>query len=165
MIIDLKRFQYSETETMGVLILPTVTLYTIERPWVPVKSHKGGRPFHSCVPDGLYELLPFESDKYPETWVLQNKIMDVHAYRGDVPDTGGRYTCVLHSGNYVRDIEGCISPGLSRVIMGKQNAVASSRDAMGLLRAAINGRSERQHFLQISPVDGTAERLSWQSLS
>ena len=67
MIIDLKRFQYSETETMGLLILPTVTLFTIERPWVPVKAHKGGLPFSSCVPDGLYELISFSSDKYPET--------------------------------------------------------------------------------------------------
>ena len=97
MIIDLRRFQYSETETMGVLILPGVTLFTIERPWVSVKGHKGGKPFVSCVPDGLYELIPFSSDKYPETWVLQNKIMDVYAYRGDVPETGGRYTCGSHT--------------------------------------------------------------------
>ena len=165
MIIDLKRFQYSETETMGLLILPTVTLFTIERPWVPVKAHKGGLPFSSCVPDGLYELISFSSDKYPETWVLQSKIMSVYAYRGDVPETGGRYTCVFHVGNFVRDVEGCISPGLSRVIMSGQNAVASSRDAMKLLRDAINGRSEKQHFLQISPIDGTAEKLSWQSPS
>ena len=163
MIIALKRFQYSETETMGVLILPDLTLYTIERPWVSVKAHKGGKPFHSCVPDGLYELLPFSSDKYPETWVLQSKIMSVYAYRGDVPKTGGRYTCVFHVGNYARDIEGCVAPGLSRVIMSGQNAVASSRDAMGLLRAKINSQSEKQHFLQISPIDGTAEKLSWAS--
>lgn len=165
MIIDLRRFQYSETETMGVLLLPGVTLYTIERPWIPYKSHKGGKPFVSCIPDGLYELLPFNSEKHPDTWVLVNKIMDVYAYPGDVPEKGGRYSCLFHVANYVKDIEGCIGPGLFRVIMNKQNAVSSSRDAMGLLRAEINGRSENQHFVQISPIDGTSEKLPWLSLS
>lgn len=164
MIIQLKRFQYSKTETMGVLLLPT-PLFTIERPWVSVKNHKGGKPFASCVPDGLYELLPFNSEKHPNTWALHQPVMDVYAEQDQVPETGGRYACLFHVANYVKNVEGCIGPGLSRVIMDNQNAVSSSGAAMSILREFIAARSEKQHFLEVSPYDGTGEEMRWLSHS
>ena len=163
MILKLHRFQYSETETMGYIELPSRPLFTIERPWIKVDGHRGGLPYESCIPDGMYDLVPFDSERHTNTWAIVGHRYDVYLGQDEVPESGGRFACLFHAGNWASDVQGCIAPGLSRVIMSDQNAVSSSGTAMNLLRDYINSRPDKSHFLEISPVDGTGGKLPWQS--
>ena len=137
-------------------------VFTIERPWIPVKTHKGGKPFESCIPDGYYHMNAWHSDKHSHTWVLSNSLLNVYASQDEVPETGGRYACLIHVGNYVSDVQGCISPGLSRDIMKGQNAVVHSGDAMEYFRGFMSQLKDNHHFLDIDNVNGTSELLPWQ---
>ena len=60
MIIRLKRYSYGENETEGQLIVGSNVFATIEQPWTPnPNGAKGGKPFESCIPDGMYRIAPF----------------------------------------------------------------------------------------------------------
>lgn len=124
----LERFAYSPTETEGVLRIGDEAIYTMERPWLPAMP--GGVPFESCVPDGLYELVPHQRSNGDNVFALWNP--DLHVYytqdeRGDKP---GRYLILIHVGNYVEDVVGCIAPGMNRAIFDNRRMVTNSRKAM-----------------------------------
>jgi len=149
MDITLTRHSYSPTETMGTIPLPDgVVLDTIEPPWIFDETH-GSRPFESCIPDGVYDMIPVESEKHGKTWVLVNHknlvFADQHAH--------GRYACMIHAANWARQLNGCIAPGVDRRIMGGANAVAGSRKAMDVLREVLNW-GEKGHRLIIKPTPG-----------
>lgn len=130
----LKRHSYSPTETMGRLYLPNGRiLHTIERPWTPDSVH-GSKPMESCVPDGIYFLEPHHSKKYADTWALVNENLKVYHYPIGKP---GRSACLLHSANFVHDVNGCIAPGLARVVMSGKLAVTSSVTAMQILKDVL----------------------------
>lgn len=130
----LERFSYSPTETEGYLFLRDDTvLHTLERPWIG--EHPGGTPFESCIPDGEYQLIPHVRPNGHSVYAMRNH--DLHVYytaeeRGENP---GRYLCLLHSGNYVDDVVGCIAPGLVRTIYRNRRMVTSSRAAMRKIMA------------------------------
>lgn len=132
--LTLERYAYTETETEGRMRLDDgTTLYTLERPWragVP-----GGVPFQSCVPDGRYELLQHRRENGNVVLALRNP--DCHVWYTDQERAGqpGRYLILIHSGNYVEDVVGCIAPGLDRVIHNNRRMVTNSRKAMGRLMA------------------------------
>lgn len=160
-MILLVRNQYTDTETMGIIRLADLRLYSIEQPWVPVMEHKGGKPFHSCVPDGTYDLLPFNSEKHPNTWCLVNEDLNVYYKKDDLPKSGGRYKCLIHTANWSYQVQGCVAPGMNRVIMQTIsgdffNAVSLSRKALNLIR---------QHFdqprIEIISYGGTKEVAPW----
>ena len=130
-IFVLDRFSYSPTETEGVLELPNGRkLATIERPWVPDLSAPGGTPFESCVPDGTYDIVPFTRANGDKVYLLRAPHLGVYVQKADVPATGGRYLILIHKGNYVTDVVGCIAPGEKRVVMSGRLAVAASASAM-----------------------------------
>lgn len=128
----LQRFAYSPTETEGLLWLDDETvLHTLERPWVA--GMPGGVPFESCVPDGSYELIPHQRPSGDDVLALRNP--DLHVYYSDAERNGreGRYLVLIHVGNYVDDVVGCIAPGIARTIHRNRRMVTSSRNAMRLI--------------------------------
>jgi hypothetical protein len=93
-------------------------------------------PFVSCVPDGSYQLLEHVRPDGTEVLALRNPDHGVYYDRGERPDTGGRYLILIHSANYVEQVQGCIAPGINHTIYDNRVMVTNSRQAMRLIREA-----------------------------
>ncbi len=131
--------------TLGWLAFPSplmghAGLWTVERPW------KDNAPFYSCVPGGFYSLVPYSSEKYPDTWALLGEHVSVRKQDGVA-----RYTCLFHIANWALDVEGCIGPGLGTSSSMKnpktgkvEPAVSSSSSAMDVLRQLLIDEEEQK---------------------
>ncbi len=136
--------------TLGLLLIPdaSLTLCTIERPWIPSATCKGGLKGKSCVPVGVYELALHDSKKHGKTFALVNHDLDVVHYEGDDVDPDeDRATCLFHVANFAHQLEGCIGLGLSHTMASGLHMVASSVRAMDRFRNAVPW--ERGHVLTI----------------
>lgn len=132
--LRLIRFAYTPTETEGVLHLHDGTrLFTLERPWRP--SATGGMPFRSCVPDGEYSLLPHIRKNGDEVFALWNPHLHVYYTPQEKGKRPGRDLILIHSGNTVDDVVGCIAPGITRTIYRDKRWVTRSREAMKQIMA------------------------------
>ena len=163
MLLRLKRYSYSPTETEGILeFRDGHTLATIEQPWVPdPNGAKGGKPFASCIPDGMYKLQPWVRPDGAMVYIIVNPDLGVYKLPSDVPDTGGRYLCLIHKANWTTDIEGCIAPGLRRAPMTNP-ATGKMAQAVGSSGAAMTTLNERigrhiSHILSIESVLGASD--------
>lgn len=125
-VLKLVRFAYTPTETQGIL---NDKWYTIERPWIK-GPHPGGLSFESCIPDGSYKLIPHTRPNGDKVVALVNPRLGVWYQKDERPDVWGRYLVLIHSGNYVEHVVGCIAPGLSRTIYQNRMMVGASRAAM-----------------------------------
>ena len=116
MLITLKRFSYGEFETEGQLIIGSHIFATIEQPWTPnFNGAPGGKPFESCVPDGMYRLASFVRPKNKRnTFILWNPKLGVHRWPQDHVHGSGRDLCLIHRANWARQVQGCIAPGKER---------------------------------------------------
>lgn len=145
----LTRFAYTPTETQGILEGDDgVQFWTIERPWVK-SNHPGGASFESCVPDGAYKLVPHNRPNGDKVVALVNPDLGVWYQQDQRPDVWGRYLVLIHAGNFVEDIVGCIAPGLSRTIHNNRVMVGSSRAAMKQLDV------QKYTSILIKPIEGT----------
>ena len=122
--LTLNRSYRDEGPTLGCLscIELDITIFTCELPW------KGNEQCVSCIPQGNYKLVPWESPKF-------GKCLKVLA----VP---GRGDILIHKGNSAReftdakghqwkqDTTGCILPGMSARYDG---IVQNSRAAFNIL--------------------------------
>lgn len=163
-MIDLRlvRYAYLPDATQGSLIVDGAPpLATIEEPWHPNPKGPGGSRLAiervaSCVPDGVYRLIPHRSAKHGDVWALLNPELGVWHQPGDIPagQPWGRSAVLIHVGNRTSDIEGCIAVGLRPDLLGP--GVLQSRAAVELLRKIL-GRDE--HRLTIRPTAGTSEPL------
>ena len=151
MNITLDRFAYTPTETQGGLVAGHEVFYTLERPWIK-GIYAGGKSFESCVPDGEYELSPFVRPNGDKVFALFNPDLGVWLNKDDRPDGHGRYLILIHAGNTVRDVVGCIAPGESRIIHDNQVFVTNSRVTMDKILGVLHGAS---HRLLIRPALGT----------
>lgn len=126
------RDSYGPRETMGTIVNEAgeVLAHTMERPWIPDEHHPGGTSFESCVPDGIYELVPHTRPNGDRVVALINESLGVWYQKADRPDPWGRYLVLIHSGNYVDDVVGCIAPGSTRSIYNNRRMVTSSRATM-----------------------------------
>ena len=153
MLIRLKRFSYSPTETEGVLCLPSGDEFaTIERPSIPNPNG---------APGGMYELVPFTRPSGEQCWLISNADLGVYKSENHLPKPKhGRFLCLIHIGNWVTDVVGCVAPGLERypMVNGKtrrlEQAVRSSASAMRELRALLD--TDRRHLLSIESVLGAS---------
>lgn len=154
MLGELTRFAYLSTCTLGTLHFGALKLATIERPWIPHPDGLGGRQRQSCIPDGTYTVRPWNSPRFPDTYILQNEELGVYRQPGDIPpgQTWGRSAILIHVGNYVSDVVGCIAVGTRHA--HDRLMVLDSRAAMNDLRAML-GREN--HKLIIRPIAGTQE--------
>src|SRR4051812_16047144 len=108
--ITLQRFS-SDKVTFGKMRLEWLPehkdIYTLELP-----KNNGEAGF--CITQGLYNCIPHNSPKHPDTWELLN-----------VP---ARTSILIHVGNYAQDTLGCILPGLT--INEEKCMIGRSKDAM-----------------------------------
>jgi hypothetical protein len=155
------RFAYTPKVTLGYLYLDGLRLATLEEPWTMDPDGPGGQrrePGHyeSCVPDGVYNLLPHDGAKYLNVHCLSNHALGVYeAGAKPAGQSWGREAILIHSGNTTEDIEGCILVGLAHDGLERIKA-GTSRVALDRLRVAL-GRAV--HRLEIRPLNGTQESL------
>lgn len=128
--------------TLGILLVADLALSTIERPWIPSSTCKGGAKGLSCVPIGTYDLVLHDTPKHPRTFALVNFDLDVLHNEGDDHDPDiDRVACLIHPANFVNQIEGCIAPGLRHTKAPEGTLggymVVNSRDAFAKLMAVV----------------------------
>lgn len=135
-----KRDSLGPIATTGTLVVGDQIFTGLEQPWMDNK------PFHSCIPAGVYTLEPFNSDKHPDTWVMVNTDLHVYAEPGDIPPdlvAVARFTCLIHAANLVEDVQGCIALGMesgtmyNEALKRGEPAVFQSKKAMDLLRKLL----------------------------
>lgn len=144
MLIELKRFAYLTDCTRGVLKIGTNLFQTVERPWVSFPDAHGGTPFESCIPDGEYRLRSYTRPSGKKAFILSNELLGVYEQDEDRPQQKGRYLILIHPGNTVDDVVGCIAPGLT----GGDHFVSDSRKAMLKIFELLEGF---EHTLRILP--------------
>lgn len=154
MILHLIRFAYLEAHTLGRLRVGSLELATLERPYIPAPAGPGGKRRVSCIPDGTYRVIPHSSARFPDVWALINPARGVWYQPGDIPagQSWGRSAILVHAGNTVDDVIGCIAVGEVHGLLGGRQAVLRSRAALDRLRGVL-GRSE--HELVIAATAGT----------
>jgi hypothetical protein len=114
----LKRYESKETGTFGELWRAGERIcYTCEEPW------RNNQRQISCIPAKNYLVLPYSSPKYPDAWEIQK-----------VPN---RDKILIHSGNTILDIEGCILVGSEIGTVGRLPGVINSRATFGHLKNTL----------------------------
>lgn len=108
--------------TLGVLLSPDKLPIgvTLELP------DKGNKRRESCIPEGAYMCRKYTSAKYKDVW--------------EITGVENRSKILIHAGNTVNDIEGCILIGREFGKVGKLPAVISSRLALNDLRTATDNK-------------------------
>lgn len=111
MKLILKRIANTSRGVFGVLMDEDSPLcVTIERPWLDNKK------MVSCIPDGTYKFAKHSGEKFKNVWEIL-----------DVPD---RTAILIHSGNTMSDVQGCVAVGSSFF----DNGVLQSQTALDKLR-------------------------------
>lgn len=127
----LVRFEDTGKCTKGYLKFGRYTLFTIERPW---RDNQRGE---SCIPSGTYEVAPHgwhgEKVRKPRSYELLN--------------TAPREGILIHAGNVVEDVIGCIAVGMKYGTLNGEDAVLASEAAMVLLRQVMG---ERHWMIEIT---------------
>jgi len=131
MNLQLVRYCYGPQCVLGLLKIEELALWTVEKPWV------GNQVFVSCIPDGTYPLVAFDSESHRNSWVIT-----------PVP---GRTGILIHPGNTVDDVSGCIAPGTRQDGM----VVYNSREACRMLNYVLDRKA--QHTIQLG--SGLGARL------
>lgn len=98
-------------------------IFGLERAWLADRSNV------SCIPAGVYSLIPWESPAHGAVWAFVGG--SVTPFKDDVPTRAGRWGCLIHPANYPRQLNGCLAPGMRRGEQDGELAVWSSRDALG----------------------------------
>jgi hypothetical protein len=116
-IINLYRYHSDSIATLGILKLHKNhdPIYTLELPWLDNK------PDVSCIPTGVYSVIPYSSEKYPNVYEIS-----LVEYRSNI---------LMHIGNYSKDTKGCILVGQG-IIPGTP-MITNSRLAMENIRAIL----------------------------
>lgn len=121
MKITLSRI-YKDTCTLGILRVGKEVFYTIEKPWQQNQQNV------SCIPEGFYTFKPHgwrgENVRFERVWEIEN-----------VPN---RSAILLHVGNYVQDVIGCVAIGMD--INTGSNMVMNSNKAISRLRSLIGAQ-------------------------
>lgn len=120
---------------MGLVMIGRSLFYTIECPWIPYTyapdGQGGGKPNESSVPVGEYQLVLRDSPTHGRRFHLYNPELHVYVFSEDREHEWERWGCMIHAANYVRQIEGCIAPGLSLWPNETEGlSVGSSQDAL-----------------------------------
>ena len=106
-LIRAKKDTIDTTGTIGKIHLEDKTLISMEQPW------NDNIPYQSCVPPGMYELIPWESTRYSSCFVIVNEKLNVFFSKvsPNRPENG-RFKCIFfHRGSYVRNFKGCSGLG------------------------------------------------------
>lgn len=111
-VLRLVRVSEVDGASLGVLCVDGLPKFvTLEDPWRDNEANI------SCIPEGVYRLLRCKSQKFGETFTVDN-----------VP---GRSLIRLHWGNTAKDTEGCILIGLK---FGDENYPSITQSQIGFRR-------------------------------
>lgn len=125
MHVTIIRDNHYDDSTPGRMLIdghPDVKLYTLEEPW------RDNRRKVSCIPAGEYTCVP-------HNWDISKKYKFSCVWR--VEHVPNRDAILIHSGNTIKDIEGCILVGIQRGVVDGLRAVTGSRAAVDILRKII----------------------------
>lgn len=123
--IFLERFAYSPHGTFGTLRVGDRSWYTVELPW------EGNAQQTSCIPEGVYTLKKRFSP------VVQRSSGNEFSSGWEVTDVINRSYIMLHPGNTIDDLQGCIAPGKGLGFLKNKWAVTASRQAFREMMAAM----------------------------
>lgn len=106
-VITIARTKELPDRTLGVLYFnDTVIGSTVEQPW------RDNMKNQSCIPKGEYDLYPHDSVKHGQVVAFYNPTLDVYLDEDQIPPgKQGRSECLIHEGNFVTDVEGCVAVG------------------------------------------------------
>jgi hypothetical protein len=155
---ELTRVAYLSTCTLGWLRFGPLRLATIERPWIPdPDGGPAGKERESCIGDGTYVVSPWNSEKFPGTFILQNDALGVYRQPNLIPpgQKWGRSAILIHAGNTASDVIGCIAVGIHHA--ERSLMVVDSRVALQRLRDVLGNDT---HVLTIRPIAGTQEKVA-----
>ena len=136
--MTLTRFCITPTAIIGQLRIGDMLLFTLELPWL--YNHA----FASCIPMGEYKWVPHLRPSGQRAVLLL-----------DVPE---RTDILIHPGNTVKDIEGCIAPGITWVHNSNGFAVGSSLIAFDLIWDAITVLPDQTLRIESVPPAGLVSR-------
>ncbi len=96
--LKLTRRKYTDKQTIGTIDIFKdnvfrYSLMCLEKAW------KNNEINESCIPKGFYTVQPYNSDKHPNTFILE--------------DTAPRSYILIHKGNYYNNSAGCLLVGLT----------------------------------------------------
>lgn len=140
MNMTLVRSNGDTERTTGILQVNGRVFATMERPWIPNPAGLGGMRRQSCVPPGMYQVHPWHSVNFPETYILTNPALGVYRQPGDIPvgQEWGRSAILIHVGNFARNVIGCIAVGMEHGRIGGEPAVLRSIMGMRELNKVLN---------------------------
>jgi hypothetical protein len=150
----LTRWHYGPDCTLGWLEHDGLKLATIERPWLANPAGVGGMPRQSCIPDGEYRIEPFTGSRFTDVFRLSNPDLGVYPDAVPAGQRFGRHSILIHAGNFVEDVIGCVAVGSRHTITNSAHQVTLSRDALLALREAM--RVTPEQTLTIRPFGGTS---------
>jgi hypothetical protein len=139
-MVILQRFCYGPWGVFGRLKIGDFESFTVELPW------RDNQPSISCIPCGVYRL---KLSQY---------------YRGGYPafeicDVPNRSRILIHVGNTIDDILGCVCPGKKLGFLRDKWAVLRSRKAFRGFMAAMDGTTDT--FISVENTKQLAG-LQWQ---
>lgn len=128
--LKLSRFCYSPLGTFGKLTDTTGDFfcYTVEEVWNNNRKSIPGKQLGSCIPEGSYTCRRGDFPTHKDTFEVTN-----------VPD---RVAILIHTGNTIQHVEGCIAPGNKLGVVDNTWAVLESKDAYQRLKDYIGTDSE-----------------------
>jgi hypothetical protein len=91
-------------------------------------------------------VRPHHSARFPNTYALVNEALGVYYQTRPAGQKWGRTAILIHVGNFVTDVIGCIAVGTGH---DSYSSVVSSRVAMDKLRAALGNE---EHGILIHPA-------------
>lgn len=161
MNLELVRHAYLPNATLGWLTAGSLRIATLEEPFRPDPDGPGGQRreaslAESCIPDGRYQVVPHDSERFPKVYALVAPTLGVYRWPGDIPNgqPWGRSAILIHAGNTTENIMGCIAVGLRHSVVANKPFVEASRDALDKLRGVL---LRDTHALTIRPIAGTVE--------
>ncbi|MNQ55096.1 hypothetical protein D3C85_691790 [compost metagenome] len=130
MTAHLQRFAYTPQGTFGRLTIGNQQWYTVERPWQNNEAQV------SCIPEGVYPL------RMRQSGVISRSTGGAYSRGWEVTGVPGRTFIMLHPGNTMDDLLGCISPGKQLGFVKGKWAVSSSRPAFDEIMGALSSQDE-----------------------
>lgn len=123
--------------TFGELVADDFTCKTVEREWL------GNRRNVSCIPAGDYQLIPHHRPSGELVYAVVNESLGVYRYPHE---DAKRDLILIHTGNIMTDLAGCIAPGAEHAGIFGKFGVNRSRDTMTELKKHLAMETHTLHI-------------------